>query len=616
MNSTEYEQENYLSAQINKAKKYEILADYSKFLESELQRRDAEINHIKNTKGQKILQKLYGVKSIPRRTRNYVKRVTKSAPKPVAIDYTKIRLKKKLIYKPKISIIMPVYNVRREYLIYAIESVIHQTYENWELCIVDDCSTQRHVKKVLKKYEHADERIKIEYSDKNLHIAGASNKAIRNSTGDYIGFLDNDDVLRSNALEEVAYFFNSNPDCRALYSDNYIIDEYNHVINHMIKPDFSPELFLTTSYMVHFCVFDAKLLRNGVGLNESPRYKGTQDIEIKVRLISQGVKFSHIPEALYYWRASNTSTARTFKNKSGMKDNSIHAFEDMLKTYYKCDTLSIEMPEDAKEQGLGYYALNLKKLTAKILLIIHVESKTELNNNLERRVRNLLKECQIDTVYLCEYGCFSESEKGFNLRNDNILDLKKYCGYDYCLLLDGNTKDINKNSLYGILSYLLLSEDIAAVGGKVSSLDDRIQAGAYLFMNNIQIMHGGIHKNGTLSERYAQNVLAVSWGLMAIRGCDFVTDYVDCLIQYKCFSDIVFCLKKIREGKRIVYNPRAESRLKDLYHNSTIWNFRKPEYKEVKNANRDYFCNDPYYSKVYSNKYQYTIVEKEDISPQ
>lgn len=609
------EQEKYIAEQIIKAKKYESLADYSKFLEEQCRMKDAQLEHIRSTKGHRLLQKLYGVKHYPVRVKNRIKRVITPSPRPTKITYTDNKKKLRFKYAPLISVIMPVYNVKKEYLIAAIESVINQSYQNWELCIVDDCSSKAHVKRVLKHYDGSDPRIKIQYSNRNLHIAGASNLAIKDSEGDYIAFLDDDDVLRSDALEQVVKYLNENKDCEALYSDNYIINENNNVITYMIKPDFSPELFLTTSYMVHLCVFSSRLIKENKGLNEDRKFRGTQDIEIKVRLISEGIQFGHIQKPLYYWRASDTSTARTFSNKDGMSDNSINAFKLMLKSYYKNNELTISMPEDAKAAGLGYYELELKSLKAKVLLVVHVESANELNYNLIGKVRSIMKDSGFETIVLCKYGTIkSNYYSTYNLRKGEAIPKTIAEKYDYCLFLDGNIREIDRNSLLSLFAYMLLTKEVAVVGGKVCSSDDRIQEGAYLFMNNLQIMHAGCHRYATLTERYAQNVMAVSWKYMIIRAEDF-GEFIDCLSDNNEFPDVEFCIRQERNGKRVVYNPRAEVKLNELYRNSTVWNMRKPEYKALQKKYSDCFGKDPFYSSAYSNKYQFTIVNKVDESP-
>ena len=115
-------------------------------------------------------------------------------------------------YSPQISLVMPVYNVKPNWLSSAVQSVQKQSYANWQLCIADDCSTSPQLKIVLKDLAAADQRISLVFLAENQGIAGASNAAFKMATGDYVGLLDNDDELAPNALYEVVKAVNREPD--------------------------------------------------------------------------------------------------------------------------------------------------------------------------------------------------------------------------------------------------------------------------------------------------------------------------------------------------------------------------------------------------------------------
>jgi hypothetical protein len=128
-------------------------------------------------------------------------------------------------YKPKISIITPVWNTKDKWLKSAIGSVLNQVYSNWELCIVDDASNERYIKKLLDNYQQKDSRIKVKYLSKNLGVSGASNEALAMASGEFIGFLDHDDQLLPNALYEVVLMLNRNARADFVYSDEILISE-------------------------------------------------------------------------------------------------------------------------------------------------------------------------------------------------------------------------------------------------------------------------------------------------------------------------------------------------------------------------------------------------------
>ncbi len=122
-----------------------------------------------------------------------------------------------------ISVIIPVYN-NEKYIESAIKSVIKQTYKTWELLIVDDVSTDRTVKKI-KKYLKKDSRIRLIKHKINKGRAGALNTGIKNSMGDFICFLDSDDIYLKNKLKKQIEFLNKNKKIDMVYSDYLILSK-------------------------------------------------------------------------------------------------------------------------------------------------------------------------------------------------------------------------------------------------------------------------------------------------------------------------------------------------------------------------------------------------------
>src|SRR5450631_4473476 len=127
--------------------------------------------------------------------------------------------------KPVISLIVPVYNVSPAHLERCIQSVLAQTYPFWELCLVDDASTNRSTVDVLNRYQGSDPRIRIVHLAQNKGISGASNRAIELATGEYLAMLDNDDTIAPNALLEIAMAVNEDPSIDCIYTDEDKLDE-------------------------------------------------------------------------------------------------------------------------------------------------------------------------------------------------------------------------------------------------------------------------------------------------------------------------------------------------------------------------------------------------------
>mgnify|MGYP002682125657 CR=1 FL=1 len=172
------------------------------------------------------------------------------------------RLQKKFKYRPLISIITPVYNPDEKWLRSCIESVINQTYDNWELCLADDCSTKSYVKKVLNEYSKKDKRIKVVYRSKNGHICKSSNSALKIASGEYIGLLDHDDLLLPNSLYEVASVINKNPDVDFIYSDEDKLSEDEATsLEPYFKPDWSIDKLFGFMYVGHLSIYKKSIIK-------------------------------------------------------------------------------------------------------------------------------------------------------------------------------------------------------------------------------------------------------------------------------------------------------------------------------------------------------------------
>ncbi len=222
----------------------------------------------------------------------------------------------KLTRRPLISVLMPTYNTPEKWLVRAIESVRRQLYENWELCIADDASTQPQVRRVLERFQKADRRIKVVFRETNGHISAASNSALAVAHGDFVALFDHDDELRPHALACVALELDRHPDADLVYSDEDKIDENGHRYDHYFKPDWNPDLFLVQNFVSHLGVYRTLLVREVGGFRVG--YEGSQDWDLAMRVVerTEPVRIRHIPKILYHWRSVPGSTAMLMSAKS------------------------------------------------------------------------------------------------------------------------------------------------------------------------------------------------------------------------------------------------------------------------------------------------------------
>lgn len=214
---------------------------------------------------------------------------------------------KSSIVGPRVSILVPVYNVSVLWLTQMLESVINQTYENWQLCIVDDCSTSSELAEFLQEISHWDNRIVVKMRQNNGGISATSNDCLALADGEYVALLDNDDMLTHDALEEMAKAIVANGSPEWLYSDEFKIDEKNNVSDLFAKPAWSPSMLLNYMYTGHLTLYRRDIVNNVGGFRSE--FDFSQDYDLALRISELDTKVVHVEKYLYAWRMIATSAA-------------------------------------------------------------------------------------------------------------------------------------------------------------------------------------------------------------------------------------------------------------------------------------------------------------------
>lgn len=223
------------------------------------------------------------------------------------------RASREMRHRPLISVLTPVHDVPIEHLRSAIESVRRQSYDNWELCLVDDGSSDLALWAEIARYGALDHRITGRREETALGIAEASNAALRMAHGEFVALLDHDDVLDPRALYHVAELLNTSPDADLIYTDEDVIGEHAPRDRPSFKPDWSPELLLSMMYTSHLSAYRRQLVVDLGGFR--PGYDGSQDYDLALRVTEQTGRVFHIPRVLYHWRAAGVSVAASPENK-------------------------------------------------------------------------------------------------------------------------------------------------------------------------------------------------------------------------------------------------------------------------------------------------------------
>lgn len=237
---------------------------------------------------------------------------------------------RRLAAKPLISVLMPVYNPRPQWLREALDSVRAQVYGHWQLCIADDLSTDPEVRRVLTEYAERDPRIRVTFRETNGHISAASNSALALAEGEIVALLDHDDLLPPHALLCIAETIARFPDAAVIYSDEDKIDEHGERCAPYFKCDWNPELFRCYNLISHLGAYRTALMRAVGGFREG--YEGAQDYDLALRCIETvpPEQVLHIPQVLYHWRIHRDSTSGGNATKPYALDAGRRALQEHL----------------------------------------------------------------------------------------------------------------------------------------------------------------------------------------------------------------------------------------------------------------------------------------------
>ncbi len=490
-----------------------------------------------------------------------------------------------LTEKPLISIIMPVYNVAPEYLLQAIDSVLQQSYIQWELCIADDASTVPEIKSILIGMQHRDQRIKVLFRETNGHIVAATQSALTLATGDFIGFIDHDDRLAEDALYFVAKSITENPNARLFYSDEDKIDADNARFAPYFKPDYNPDLMLSHNMICHFGVYQRALLEQLGGLREA--YRGAQDYDLALRFIQQlePQQIIHIPRILYHWRAIPESTASGNEAKPYALIAAIKAVSDHLcHTGYQPDQFNVS--ETPFIEGMLRVQYQFPSNPPLVSLIIPTKNGYDLLKQCIDSLQNktdypnieiLVVDNQSDEQKTIDY-LHDLEKKGiirciqyphpFNYSALNNEAVKQAKGTILCFL-NNDIEAIQADWLSEMVSHAL-RPNVGAVGARLWYPDDTLQHGGVVLGLGGVAGHAMKHmpkqeKGANARAVLVQNYSAVTAACLVMKKSVFEKvkgfNTTDLKIA---FNDVDLCLRIGELGFNIVWTPHA-----DLYHHES-----------------------------------------------
>jgi GT2 family glycosyltransferase/glycosyltransferase involved in cell wall biosynthesis len=518
---------------------------------------------------------------------------------------------------PKISVVVPVYDIEPSLLAKCVNSVVEQTYQNWELILHDDGSTRPDTITEVGRYKGIDPRLKVSFGAKNHGIAEATNAAIAFSSGEFIAFLDNDDELAPTALAEMAAAIQKNKDVDLLYSDEDKIDLDGSYCDHYYKPDWSPEHLESVMYLLHLLVARRSILLSIGGLRT--RFSGAQDYDLALRVSRVARNIVHVPKILYHWRKIPGSAAAQVDAKPYGLERGKEALQDYL---YASGRDAVVVPgllpglfrvRDAIRPGLPVtLAIVAGNRVADVAgrgminifdhFLNSILERTKTSCSLRILAVDDANFTQAQRLHVSRNGgevvSYDGSRSPFNFSRKVNFALK-HVKTELVILLNDDMEVISPDWVDALVE-LAQRPTTGAVGARLLYADNRVQhCGIVLGING----HAAHVYHQAPADRVGynaythliRNYLAVTGACMAIRMSliDEVGGFDEALaVEY---NDIDFCLRLHSAGYRNVYTPFSQ-----LYHfegtSLKRTNINETDHQLFAQRWRRYLNCDPFYN--------------------
>ena len=577
------------------------------------------LSRIKNSKAYKLSKPL-------RYVRSQVKRVTQYGSVSAVKDKIKSKNRLKKRYKELgtlsfpdaetraayesreyaskivVSILVPLYNTPENFLREMIDSVVNQTYKDWELCLANGSDAEHeYVETICKEYSSKDPRIKYEKLKKNEGISGNTNECLKMASGEYIGLFDHDDVLHPLALSKYREAIDDGADYIYCDEATFTDGDINNMITVHFKPDFAIDNLRANNYICHFSVFKRDLLDKTELFRTE--YDGSQDHDMILRLTHLAKKVVHIPGIYYYWRAHSGSVAANINAKTYAIDAAKRAVSDHLKTNGIYNTVI-----SSSRAFETIFRLRYELVGEPLISVIVTDDNDECIEALKRwnsyvnieivKESDHVEECKDKNVYSVK----------------NIL-AKKAKG-DILLFADGSVR-AESEEIVKELASIAQRNDVGAAGGETIDSKGKIgHAGVVTGIGKDKaagLIHNGFDSRyiGYMGKLcYIQDVSAVVSDLMAIKKNTFEEAGGFDEGYEKAFGDIALCLRLRQKGLLNVFNPYAKgvSDKEQLLLGSSDEAYTKDLAKFKEDFKDELSKTDPYYNtNLTSDSLDYSI---------
>jgi O-antigen biosynthesis protein len=480
------------------------------------------------------------------------------------------------VAEPRFSVLTPVYNTPADVLWAMLESVRTQTFGDWELCLVDDRSTEPYVREMLEEAERADPRVRVAWREENGGIVATSNDALAMARGEFIALLDHDDELHPDALALVHEALVADPEVDYVYTDEDKIDRGGHHSGPFFKPDWSPERMRTQMYTCHLSVMRRAVVEEVGGFD--PEFEGSQDWDLVLKVTERARAVFHVPRILYHWRMLETSAA------GGGEEAKPWAFEAGKRAIQAhCDRIDMAARAERDEADAGVYHLQPELRDQPLVSIVIPtcgqvrEVRYEATVLVDHCVRSIVERSTYENY---EIVCVADDSTPANVYREleeiagervRFVPYSRPFSFSakinlgairsegkHLLLLNDDIEVATPDWIERMVMYSELP-DVGTVGGRLIWEDGRLQHIGVQFDHGLP-GHPGHGFNGDF-RGYANNV-RVARNCLAVTGACLMTrrelfDEVGGLTTTLPvnYNDIDYCLKLRDRGKRTVYDP-------------------------------------------------------------
>ncbi|WP_407856654.1 glycosyltransferase [Enterococcus hailinensis] len=477
-----------------------------------------------------------------------------------------IDMMEQLAFQPKISLVVPVYNVDEKWLRACVKSLTDQVYSNWELCLADDASPKAHIKPLLQELAAEDDRIRVVLREKNGHISEATNSAIEIATGDYIGFLDNDDILADTALLAVVNALNEDQEREFIYTDEDKLSMSEKRFDPFFKPNWNETLLLGHNYITHFVVVKRSIIDEVGGLRTE--FNGSQDYDFVLRATEVAKKIHHITNILYHWRTIETSVAMDPQSKEYAYVAGKEALQSALERRGLSGVVTMTKNYGAYKIDFSY------KKNPKVSIILS-------GNPGQSYLAELLKTDWPHFEILTNSNSLADEKiKTYSSKNDN--ELAELATGDYLVFLSADMLPTKDTWLKEAMNFVRLPE-VGAVTGKIISKDEAIfNCGVIIDSENERIIYEqqGL-SNKTIGTYFRptlpREIYTATEDCLIIERTDFLAIGGFDLTMPTQIKGIDFSIRLAEKNKKLIFDPYFEVR----YPGDNHFSIKKEAYESL-----------------------------------